>query len=65
MGYGGYMSLAYKFPKFIDYIEKVAQEFRDIHDIVSQGKALSSAKVAILNHWGQRKKVGCMDCCPW
>lgn len=60
IGYGGYMSLAYKFPKFIDYIEKVAQEFRDIHDIVSQGKALSSAKVAILNHWGSRRKWG-----PW
>lgn len=60
IGYGGYMSLAYQFPDFIDYIEKVTQEFRDIHDIVSQGKAYSSAKVAILNHWGDRRKWS-----PW
>ena len=60
IGYGGYMSLAYKFPKFIDYIEKVAQEFRDIHDIVSEDKPYASAKVAILNHWGSLRKWS-----PW
>lgn len=60
IGYGGYMSLAYKFPKFIDYIEKVAQEFRDIHDIVSESSSKSKAKVAILNHWGSRRKWA-----PW
>lgn len=60
IGYGGYMSLAYKFPKFIDYIQKVADEFRDIHDIVSKGEAYSSAKVAILNHWGSMRKWA-----PW
>lgn len=60
IGYGGYMSLAYKFPKFIDYIEEVAQEFRDIHDIVSQDKPVAKAKVAILNHWGSLRKWS-----PW
>lgn len=60
IGYGGYMSLAYKFPKFIDYIAEVADEFRDIHDIVSKGKALTKAKVAILNHWGSKRKWA-----PW
>ena len=30
IGYGGYLSLAYKFPKFVSYIEEVADEFRDI-----------------------------------
>ena len=31
IGYGGYLSLAYKFPGFVDYIEKVAEEFREIY----------------------------------
>ncbi|MGR6009323.1 1,3-beta-galactosyl-N-acetylhexosamine phosphorylase N-terminal domain-containing protein [Bacillus cereus] len=29
MGYGGYLSLAYQFPEFISYIEKVTEEFRN------------------------------------
>lgn len=60
IGYGGYISLAYKFPEFIDYIQLVADEFRDIHSIVSKGAAYSSAKVAILNHWGSMRKWA-----PW
>ncbi|WP_425538734.1 1,3-beta-galactosyl-N-acetylhexosamine phosphorylase [Microaceticoccus formicicus] len=53
IGYGGYPSLAYKFPKFIDYIEKVADEFREIHEKVENGKSYKSAKVAVLNAWGK------------
>lgn len=60
IGYGGYMSLAYKFPKFIDYIQKVCDEFRDIHEVVSKGKAKSKAKVAFLNSWGSLRKWA-----PW
>ena len=32
MGYGGYLSLAAKFPKFVDTVTHIADEFRDIHD---------------------------------
>lgn len=53
IGYGGYLSLAYKFPDFIDYISKVADEFRDIYETLSHGKAYSKAKVAVLNTWGK------------
>ena len=37
IGYGGYLSLAYKFPKFVDCVEKIADEFREIYDIVKGG----------------------------
>ena len=58
IGYGGYLSLAYKFPKFIDYITKVADEFREIHDISSKATAYKSCKVAILNSWGKIRTWG-------
>lgn len=60
IGYGGYMSLAYKFPEFINYIEKVANEFRDLYETVSKDKALTKARVAILNAWGSLRKWA-----PW
>lgn len=53
IGYGGYLSLAYKFPKFVDYIEKVTDEFREIYDVVKGTKPYSGLKVAILNAWGK------------
>ena len=52
IGYGGYPSLAYKFPKFVEYIEKVCEEFRQIYDIVHEQTPYCGLKVAILNHWG-------------
>ena len=52
IGYGGYPSLAYKFPKFVEYIEKVCEEFRQIYDIVHDQIPYCGLKVAILNHWG-------------
>ncbi len=53
IGYGGYMSLAYQFPKFIDHLEQVAEDFRKIYDKVSAGAPYASAKVAVLNCWGE------------
>lgn len=53
IGYGGYLSLAYKFPKFVDYIEKVTDEFRLIYDNVKGKKAYCGLKVGILNSWGR------------
>ncbi|MNO17903.1 1,3-beta-galactosyl-N-acetylhexosamine phosphorylase [compost metagenome] len=52
MGYGGYLSLAYKFPAFVDYVEKITDEFRDIHGHILQTKPYSGLKVAVLNCWG-------------
>ena len=52
IGYGGYLSLAYKFPKFVDYIEKVCDEFRTIYDTIQGVTPYCGLKVAILNSWG-------------
>ncbi|MCH6267246.1 1,3-beta-galactosyl-N-acetylhexosamine phosphorylase, partial [Neobacillus citreus] len=53
IGYGGYLSLAYKFPEFVTYIEKVTDEFREIYDTIKGVKPYSGLKVAILNSWGK------------
>lgn len=52
IGYGGYLSLAYKFPKFVDYIEKVCDEFRLIYSNVNGIKPYCGLRVGILNAWG-------------
>lgn len=53
IGYGGYLSLAYQFPKFVDYIEKTCDEFRTIYDRIHGTTPYSGLKVAILNSWGK------------
>ncbi len=53
IGYGGYLSLAYKFPEFVDYIEKVTDEFRGIYDNIAGSKPYCGIKVAVLNSWGK------------
>lgn len=53
IGYGGYPSLAYKFPKFVDYIEKTCDEFREIYDNINEIEPYCGLKVAILNSWGK------------
>lgn len=53
IGYGGYLSLAYPFPAFVDYIGKVTEEFREIYDNISGSRPYCGLKVAILNCWGQ------------
>lgn len=52
IGYGGYPSLAYKFPKFIDLIKDIADEFREIYQTAKETKVYSGLKVAVLNAWG-------------
>lgn len=53
IGYGGYPSLAYKFPEFIQKIETITNEFREILDHIEHAKPTSKFKVAILNDWGK------------
>ena len=53
IGYGGYLKLAMKFPAFIDYIEKVCKEFRELYDHVNQQKPYTHLNVAVLNSWGR------------
>ena len=53
IGYGGYLSLAYKFPKFVEYIESVCNEFREIYDNIGGNKPYCGLKVGVLNCWGK------------
>ncbi len=53
IGYGGYLSLAYKFPAFVDYIEQVTDEFREIYGNIGGCRPYCGLKVAVLNCWGQ------------
>lgn len=58
IGYGGYLSLAYKFKDFTDYIANIADEYRLIYDKISEKTPKASAKVAILNSWGEIRRWG-------
>lgn len=54
MGYGGYLSLAYKFPDFVEHVSQLCEEFRAIHDMTKGTKPYSAPfKIAILNAWGK------------
>ncbi len=53
IGYGGYPSLAYKFPKFVDFVADTADQFREIIANIENKQTYSRAKVAILNSWGK------------
>lgn len=65
MGYGGYLSLALKFPEFLREVEAIVGEFRQIcaaHQAAAgsgpgerlrSGAACAPFKVAVLNAWGQ------------
>ena len=57
IGYGGYLKLALEFPDFMEYVAKIADEFRDLYDKV-RTKPLSLAKVAVLNCWGKMRAWG-------
>lgn len=53
IGYGGYLSLAYRFPGFVDYIEKVTDEFRELYDNIGGSRPWCGLRVAVLNSWGK------------
>lgn len=55
MGFGGYLSLAAKFPAFINRVAEIADEFRTIYDAVDNKKPYCRLKVALLNAWGEKR----------
>ena len=55
IGFGGYLALADKLPKFCDGIERVCNEFREIYDTVANKDPYVVLKVAILSYWGKEK----------
>lgn len=53
MGYGGYLSLAGKFPDFTQHVTDIADQFRSIQEETKGTKAYTAPfKVAVLNAWG-------------
>ncbi len=58
IGYGGYLKLALKFPDFVDYVENVCDEFRNLYQNVHGGNPYCVKKVAVLNCWGKMRAWG-------
>lgn len=57
IGYGGYLKLASEWPGFIDQVELVVDEFRQIHENMNGTKAYTAPfKVAVLNCWGNLRR---------
>ena len=59
IGYGGYLKLALQFPDFIDYIESVCNEFRELYENVKGTTPYCIKTVAVLNSWGKMRAWGC------
>ena len=59
IGYGGYLKLALQFPEFIDYVESVCNEFRELYENVRGTTPYCAKRVAVLNSWGKMRAWGC------
>ena len=59
IGYGGYLKLACEFPKFLDYVESVCNEFRELYENIKGTTPYCVKTVAVLNSWGQQRAWGC------
>ena len=59
IGYGGYLKLACEFPEFIDYVESVCKEFRELYGHINGAKPYCAKTVAVLNCWGRARSWGC------
>ena len=59
IGYGGYLKLACQFPEFIDYVEHVCGEFRELYRNIKGATSYCVKTVAVLNSWGRARSWGC------
>lgn len=59
IGYGGYLKLACQFPAFIDYVESVCNEFRELYANIKGTTPYCVGRVAVLNSWGKCRSWGC------
>ena len=59
IGYGGYLKLACEFPAFIDYVQTVCDEFRELYDAIKGHRPWCVRTVAVLNSWGKARSWGC------
>lgn len=59
IGYGGYLKLACEFPEFIDYVQSVCEEFRELYENIRGTTPYCFKTVAVLNSWGRARSWGC------
>ena len=59
IGYGGYLKLALQFPDFVDYVESVCSEFRELYENIKGTTPYCVKRVAVLNCWGKMRAWGC------
>lgn len=59
IGYGGYLKLANEFPDFVEYVESVCEEFRELYENIKGTTPYCVKKVAVLNCWGKMRAWGC------
>ena len=58
IGYGGYLKLAIEFPEFVEYVESVCDEFRELYENVKGCTPYCVKRVAVLNCWGKMRAWG-------
>lgn len=59
IGYGGYLKLALQFPEFVEYVESVCREFRELYENARGTTPYCAKTVAVLNSWGKLRSWGC------
>lgn len=58
IGYGGYLKLAVEFPEFIEYVQSVCNEFRELYENAKGTTPYCVKTVAVLNCWGKMRSWG-------
>ena len=59
IGYGGYLKLACEFPEFLDYVQSVCDEYRELYENIKGTTPYCVKTVAVLNSWGKARSWGC------
>lgn len=56
IGLGGYLHLVEDFPDYVEYIAKIADEFRELKQLQDAGKPYTcKTRVAVLHFWGSMR----------
>lgn len=60
IGFGGYLHLVANHPQFIEYVERLGQEFRLLRSLHEEDRPYAAdLKVALLTAWGRQRAWGC------
>lgn len=58
IGYGGYLKLATEFPDFLEYVQSVCEEFRELYENIKGTTPYCVKQVGVLNCWGKMRAWG-------